>query len=206
VTIDAGWTVVALAGPVAADGYDWYLVQLTPEYAGSARLGWAANPQSGDEWLVPAAFDCPGTPPDLAGAIDLEAPLLLHCFGDDDLTLEGYVVTGFGCNVMGTFEPAWLAHSCANMSFISPVATSDGDGQLFLHYPAPGVTNPTLEVSAGQAVRIRGHFDDAAATDCVMEGTDETAETAAYGAARDPIADVAQCRLRFVVTEVSVLP
>ena len=46
----------------------------------------------------------------------------------EELTLEGFVVNGFGCNVQGTFEPEWLAHPCANMSFISP-ARSDGSSR-----------------------------------------------------------------------------
>ena len=205
VLIDAGSTVVALSGPVAADGYDWYLVQLTPEYPGSAHLGWAATPQVGDDWLVPAAYDCPSSAPTLDAAIELGTLRLLYCFGPAELSFDGYVVTGFGCNVMGNFEPTWLAHPCGNMSFISPVEGSSDD--LFLHYPSPGTTNPTLELNEGQRVRIRGHFDDPAAMSCVMEYADEAdRDPSASLVARDSAADVAQCRLRFVVVEVTVIP
>lgn len=205
VLIDAGWTMLALSGPVAADGYDWYLVQLTPEYPGSAHLGWAATPQTGDDWLVPSVYDCPSSPPGLDAAIELGALRLLYCFGAAELSFDGYVVTGFGCNVTGTFEPAWLAHPCANMSFISPVRGSND--AIFLHYPAPGVTNPTLELSEGQGVRIRGHFDDLAARNCVMEYAGGAAfDPSASIAPWDAAADVALCRMRFVVTKVTVLP
>lgn len=205
VLINAGWTMVALSGPVAADGYDWYLVQLTPEYPGSAHLGWAATPESGDDWLVPAAYPCPSSAPTLDAAIELGALRLLYCFGAEELSFDGYVVTGFGCNVVGTFEPAWLAHPCANMSFVS--AEQGSNDHLFLHYPAPGVINPTLELSDGQAVRIRGHFDDTAAVGCVME-YDTAAEVEPSGTitAWDVAADMAQCRMRFVVTGVTVVP
>jgi hypothetical protein len=189
--------VLAFEGPVAAEGYDWYLVQpdaATPE---SAYLGWAATPHSGDPWLVPAEDDCPPGVTELDAAIAIGPLGLLSCFRDEPLSFEGYVVQGFGCNITGTFEPEWLAHPCANMSFISPVASGDGDGRLFLHFPAPGVTNPTVELDAGQLVRIVGHFDDPAAETCVMEADTVTAD--------DPAAAIARCRARFAVTEVDVL-
>jgi hypothetical protein len=205
VVINDGWTMVALSGPVAADGYDWYLLQLTPEHPGSAHLGWAATPPTGDGWLVSSNFDCPSSPPALDVAIRLGPPRLLYCYGAEELSFDGYVVTGFGCNVMGTFEPAWLAHPCANMSFISPVEGSND--ALFLHFPRPGTVNPTLELHEGQAVRIRGHFDDPAALSCTMEYADEAEmDPVASLYARDAAADVAQCRLRFVVAEVTVVP
>ena len=203
VLIDVGWRMVALAGPVTADAYDWYLVQLFPEHPGSAHLGWAASPPSGDAWLIASQFECPAAQPDLAGAIAMGAALLLYCFGDEEMSFEGSVVTGFGCNVMGTFAPEWLAHPCGNMSFISPVG--DSSDELFIHYPALGVTNPTLELNHGQRVRIQGHFDDPAAMSCVAEYPDE-ADTTQSTSARDAAADVAQCRMRFVVTEVTLVP
>jgi hypothetical protein len=198
VVANAGWTMMAFAGPVAADGYDWYLLQLEADHPGSQYLGWSATPRSGDRWLVPADYDCPSDAPDLDAAIAIGSLALSYCYGGETLSFEGYVVQGFGCNIIGEFEPEWLAHPCANMSFISPVASSDGNGRLFLHYPAPGVTNPTVDLSAGQQVRIVGHFDDPAAATCVTEGDAVTASDAA--------ADVARCRVRFVVTEVRVLP
>jgi hypothetical protein len=198
--------MVALDGPVLADGYEWYLVQLSPEHPGSVHIGWVANPGSGDDWLTPSSDECPAQAPELDAAIGMGAGRLLHCYDDEQLEFEGFVVSGFGCNVEGTFEPAWLAHPCANMSFISPARTSDGDGRLFLHYPAPGVINPTLDIGAGEPVRIEGHFDDASATTCRMEAASEAEYPTATGfAPTDPGADVAQCRLRFVVTEVENL-
>jgi hypothetical protein len=198
VVVNAGGRVLAFDGPVAADGYDWFLVQLDAAPPGSLYLGWAATPQAGDPWFVPADYECPSEEPDLNAAIAIGSLALLYCYGDEPLSFEGYVVQGFGCNVIGDFEREWLAHPCANMSFISPVASSDGDGLLFLHYPAPGVTNPTLELNAGQLVRIVGHFDDPAAETCVMQADTVTAGDAA--------AAVARCRARFAVTGVEVLP
>lgn len=205
VLIDAGWTMVALAGPVVADGYEWYLVQLIPEHPGSAHIGWAATPPTGDAWLRASGYQCPAGRPDLAGAIGMGAVLLLYCYSGEELSFEGYVVTGFGCNQMGIFEPIWLAHPCANMSFISPVQDSNDD--IFLHFPAPGVINPTLELDDGQRVRIQGHFDDPAAASCVMEAaTEAEMDDASLSSATDVAVDVARCRLRFVMTEATVVP
>ncbi len=62
---DAGRTMVVFDGPVAADGFDWYLVVLTGREPGSDQLGWAATPQDGDAWLVPSQYECPASAPDV---------------------------------------------------------------------------------------------------------------------------------------------
>ena len=204
ITIDAGQTLAALDGPVASDGFDWYLVQPIGG-RGAGQLGWAATPQEGDSWLVPGELECSPALADLTATIPIGPAAALYCSGGADLSLEGYVVTGFGCNVMGTFEPEWLAHPCANMSYISPAPPTENDRQLFLHYPAPGVPNPTLSYSDEQFVRIVGHYDDPAAAGCVIEPDELDPGAPPFGAS-DPAADVAECRLRFVVTEVTPLP
>lgn len=205
-TIDAGQIVAALDGPVASDGFDWYLVHVFGGGPGSELLGWAGTPQDGDAWLVPSEFDCPAEPPNLAATMAMGPAAALHCSDGEDLTLEGYVVTGFGCNVMGNFEPMWLAHPCANMSFTSPAPLGTIDRPTFLLYPAPGVTNPTLTFADEQVVRIVGHYDDAAAAGCVIEPAEDLDPGLPLSAASDPAADVAVCRLRFVVTKVMAIP
>jgi hypothetical protein len=133
--------------------------------------------------------------------------MAVHCYQGRELMLEGWVVTGFGCNVGGTFEPTWLAHPCANMSYVRSTPTpSMGDQPLFLHYPAPSVTNPTLTCDDGQEVQIVGHYDDPAAVECVIEPADPPSLDGRTVEASDPAADVALCRMLFVVTEVTLLP
>jgi hypothetical protein len=90
------------------------------------------------------------------------------------------------------------------MSFISPAPATAVDRPMFLHYPVPGIPNPTLSYTDGQLVRIVGHYDDPAAAGCIIEPIG-LPEAPTYGAS-DPAADVAECRLRFVVTEVTTLP
>jgi hypothetical protein len=204
--IDAGQLLATLDGPVASDGFDWYLVQVIGGGPGSELVGWAATPQEGDAWLVPSELECPAAPADLAATMAMGPAAALYCSDGEELTLEGYVVTGFGCNVTGNFEPLWLAHPCANMSFISPAPLGTIDRPTFLHYPAPGVTNPTLTFSDDQVVRIVGHYDDPAAAGCVIEPADEADPGSPGFEASDPAADVAVCRLRFVVTDVMLVP
>jgi hypothetical protein len=207
ITIDAGRTMVVLDGPVAADGFDWYLVVLTGSEPGSDQLGWAATPLEGDAWLVSSELECPASAPDVDAITAMDRATPVYCYQGRELTLEGWVVTGFGCNVMGTFEPTWLAHPCANMSFIRSTPPGPSvDPPLLLHYPAPGVTNPTLTYDDGQLVRIVGHYDDPAASECVIEPAEPPREDGRIFEASDPAADAAVCRMRYVVTEVAVLP
>ena len=205
--VDAGRTMVVFDGPVAADGFAWFLVMVTGHKPAAGQLGWAATPEEGDAWLVASELECPATAPgvDALAAMDVA---MVYCYQGRELTLEGWVATGFGCGGMGTFEPAWLAHPCANMSYIRSTPTASmGDQPLFLHYPAPGVTNPTLTYEDGQQIRIVGHYDDPAAMGCVIEPdpTDPAFADSTWSAS-DPAADVAVCRMRFVVTEVTRLP
>jgi hypothetical protein len=205
IAIDAGRTMLVFGGPVAADGFDWYLVVLTGREPGADQLGWAATPREGDAWLVPSELECPASAPDVV-AIAMDRAMPAYCYQGRELTLEGSVATGFGCNVMGTFEPTWLAHPCANMSYIRSTPGPSVDPPLLLYYPAPGVTNPTLTYDDGQLVRIVGHYDDPAATGCVIEPADAPREDGRVFETSDPAADVAVCRMRFVVTEVTMLP
>jgi hypothetical protein len=198
--------MVVFDGPVAADGFDWYLVVMPGTEPGAEQLGWVATPQQDDAWLVPSGLECPTSARHPAVMDAMGAALAAYCY-PGELALEGWVATGFGCNVDGTFEPTWLAHPCANMSYIRSTATPPmGDPQLFSHYPAPGVTNPTLSYSDGQHVRIVGHYDDPAAVACVIEYADAPGLDARTVEAQDRAADVAVCRMRFVVTDVTVLP
>jgi len=88
---------------------------------------------------------------------------------------------------------------------ISPAPFETADRQVFMYVPAPGVTNPTLTYSDDQVVRIVGHYDDDAAAGCVIPEPADI-DASAMIRAGDPAADVAACRLRFVVTEVMTLP
>lgn len=65
------------------------------------------------------------------------------------------------------------------------------------------MTNPTLTYNDGQHVRIVGHYDDPSAVECVIESADPPGLDGRTFEANDSAADVAVCRMRFVVTEVT---
>lgn len=65
IAVGAARTMVVFDGPVAADGFAWYLVMLTGREPGAGQLGWAATPEDGDAWLVPAELECPTSAPDV---------------------------------------------------------------------------------------------------------------------------------------------
>lgn len=72
--------VFIVDGPVAADGYDWYLAasgtSLFPEYIGWIPAGDAAGP-----WVVPATPDCPQEPIELVDVTYAAMSRLGSCHG-----------------------------------------------------------------------------------------------------------------------------
>ena len=67
-------------------------------------------------------------------------------------------------------------------------------------------TYPTLTYNDGQQVRIVGHYDVPAAVECAIEFADPRRPDGRTFEAYDSAADVAACRMHFVVTEVTQLP
>jgi len=91
-----GDALFIVGGPVAADGYDWYLVQSL--VGGADRVGeggpfgWvAAASRDGEPWIDDASDQrCPRIPEDAFELSVLPEELLLHCFGGS----ETHVRTG----------------------------------------------------------------------------------------------------------------
>lgn len=155
-------------GPVAADGFDWYLadpfqidVQEGEEWV---RFGWvAAADKTGEDWIVPVAPECPPEP-DLQTLNGLLPQLQLACFGDRTIQLEGDV----SCENLGppipTAMPAWFTWERCNLNPQGfPYDPMDHTTSLGIpiHYP------PDAERTTGY-LRITGHFDDPRATECRM--------------------------------------
>ncbi len=186
-----------LDGPVAADGYDWYQVAPFEEFFSDTapevpppRLGWvAAASREGEPWIALRAGDCPDLTLDaMQGRPYL---LLLACFGGQTLTLEG---TFNGCFVTdpAIVSPSWLANTgCWLVPFgWEPEGVFSG-GLVFRYSGDVGVPQ-----RAGVAIRVVGHFDDAAARTC-------REETQPGDEATPPELVILGCRAQFVVTDVS---
>jgi hypothetical protein len=174
-----------VTGPVAANGYDWYLVAPLNRGDGSrGPFGWIARAsREGEEWVRGIEAPCP-TPVDLAGVISLQPLERLACFGDDTLTLTASVI---GCGAGGgpwTFNPSWLVQvgGCG-------IAT-DASGERVLLYRVP----PGSEGPAAAPASVTGHFDDPAAASCTVTSTDPLAFPAP-----SPEEAIILCRSEFVI-------
>ena len=185
---NAAWTrVYLLDGPVAADGFEWYLAAQAAEAPSSSGfVGWVAAGDAEDAWLVPSAVACPDDPVQLADVTmsamsRLEA---INCLGGRDLTLRGYYVApppGEPEDGECVGEPAWLVCSFGWHGLRPLEAAWAGDANhLPLHlHPDLGRMPPRPGW-----VEVTGQFDHPAAANCGEGG---------------PAADLG-CRMEFVVT------
>lgn len=188
-----GDLVYVIEGPVAADGYDWLLVtELAPEFA-SRAVGWIAPAsREGEEWVAPVAPDCP-TEVSVAAFAPVPPPLLLQCFGGQELTLEGV----FGSCAHGDpviQAPEWLANYFCSFEVLGrPDGTTD--------WPSISVhTEPgTVGVPDGQPqpLRITGRFDSPAAETCQF--IDEAEQIMPELGETDELFLRFNCRAAFVV-------
>lgn len=157
-----GDLVYVIEGPRPADGYEWLLVtQLAPEFASRAS-GWIAPAsREGEVWVQPATPDCP-TEVSVEGFASVPPPLLLKCFGGQELTLEGiYGSCAHGDPVIQ--EPEWLANNfCSFEALGRPEGTTDWPS-ISVH-TEPGVA--AVPDGPPQPLRITGRFDSPAAETC----------------------------------------
>jgi len=167
-----------VAGPVAADGYDWY--QVMP-FDGIAPSGWvAAAAKDGTPWLARASLACPEPPLDAQAILDLSSLGGLVCYGNREIQLVGHVTCEIA-DVDRVFSgPEWLGsgHYCR--------LDLGGETREFFDGGIEGLGLPTR----GRA-RVTGHFDDPAASSCTW---------AVEPPAPDPATVVVSCRAMFVAT------
>lgn len=203
-TLDAPMLLYVVDGPVAASGYDWYLVK--PFHADSDYLprgdelvigpliGWvAAAGRDGEAWIEPASMDCPT--PELDPVRRLSPIGRLACFGGQELELAGEFS---GCFVAdpATTSPEWLNHTGC---LLVPPGYRAGEV-----VPDPGGLTMRIDGevgmpygSLGAPIVVTGHFDDRAAATCSHIPGASVADP------RPPELVVLQCRTEFVVTGVS---
>ena len=189
-SLSAPTLLYVIDGPVAADGYDWYRVVpfegfYTDVPGPSPGMGWvAAAGKDGEAWIGPWTGSCPE--PTADGLMYRPGLLALACFGDQELTLDGTFGECYDGSSLET--PSWLSRFCVLVPF-------DYVGELlpgFVFYRTPG----TMEPSAGQTVRVTGHYDHPAALTC-EEQPQEGDEP------RPPEVVVLGCRALFVGTEIT---
>ena len=190
---DSGYeSVYLLDGPVAADGYDWYLAatdrseSLNPEYIGWIPAGDAAGP-----WVVGAPPDCPQEPIELAEATYAAISFLprLDCLGGAELTLRGWFpapppsgVSSEACQPIES-EPMFCGFGYDMLRPVEAPWAGDANYLQFKVERAGGLTQPERPAW----ITVRGRFDHPGSSECHE---------------RD-IRDVLVCRLQFVVTHIA---
>lgn len=199
VWLQEGVDLFVIDGPLYGDGYAWYRVAVLPHEFGNdvapeeplPRIGWVASGTPADPWVLPWRGDCPTA--DLEGVWRQRALVLLACFGDREITLEGERV---GCSyvVPGMTTPSWLnTEFCELLPFDLPPDAHDLARTTFLYHQDEAVPLVTEE---SVLVRVVGHFDHPAARTCVehaMSGHEPT----------PPELVLLDCRAAFVATEVT---
>ncbi len=198
-----GDLVYVIDGPVAADGYEWLLVSdLAPAFA-SAASGWVAQAsREGEEWVRSVPPECP-TEVSMAALAPVPPPLLMKCFGGQELTLDGAI--GFcahGDPIIA--EPEWLTnYFCAFELPGKPDEVKDWSAwpSLVVHLP-DGLDVPGSGEEL-QAVRITGRFDSPAAQTCQF--TDEAEVTFPDLRELDEYFLRFNCRVGFVVDSASLI-
>lgn len=189
-------------GPRSADGFTWYPVRSlgidelppvgSPPFEVSPDIGWAAGSDATTPFLELVAPRCTAAEPTLALLQSLVEWERLACYGDRSITIEGvYGCGGCGGFQPGTFTPEWLAHPM-NLDLLS-VEPQDRIGPFALRFP-PDIDRP----DAASILRVTGHFDDPASSDCVYEPGDPPNPIDATSARFS-------CRTQFVVESFEVL-
>jgi hypothetical protein len=185
-------------GPVTIGGTTYYPATYALNFA-----RWPAGADGGFSGWVPTARDgvpLVELPPSACPAVDALSPAVLasmtawaqlSCYGESELVLQGSWVFGDGGIWPWDGEPAWLVPPDVLR------AISDGDGQFYFVL-APAAVVPAALESGGGIVRITGHYDDPAASTCVIRAGEPLVE--------QPAASVRLfCREKFVVTNVELV-
>jgi hypothetical protein len=208
-TLANGAQSYVVDGPVAGDGYSWYLLAGLgiPQYSGCSGpmitdpwvcpvwFGWAAAASpDGDTWLAEDELDCPAWPENATYDITygVQRIAYLACYGDEERTLTGFYPlipddAGLGGACAGV--PDSLGWIGCNLGYehVNPSATDPyGSGFVF---SVDGTAVPMPD--RGQWVRLSGRFDHPAAADCTFGDP--------------PIRSVLQCRAQFVVERAEVV-
>jgi hypothetical protein len=165
-----------------------------------------------------AAAECPQHPTlrqlialeNEPGALTTEFPPIfgsyheggLACYGSQKLAFRAFVGNpeGLGGTVSFVIKPLWLA---SQSPFVTPTDNEAGPGLLegpWFAVAVPSKLANGFAAQTGHWVTMRGHFDDPAAADCVVEGDQSRPDVPSDAQA------VEICRSSFVVESVRRVP
>lgn len=201
-----GLPIAAAAGPrgVVVLGY-------RHTFRGDNPIVWHRT--AGADWLPepdpllpivrnPAPDECPLLPTEILGLIVADTAAVVSCHGDAPITFQAFSVPCSDCYSWmeegeGNPQPAWLLNPGRNALYLSHEESNDGNywSRVVL---GPGITPDAVWTDTW--IEATGHFDDPASETCRR---DVTAESLSWWTGQQAV--VTQCRLVFVVTDVTVL-
>lgn len=189
-----GTEVLLTQGPLANDGLDWYEVSFSwlpsdPDIYADITFGWVAVGPTGQP-PTSLGIEPPRCPDSVTANVagGMSGLARLQCLGTGPHEVTG-VIHGCTDYYVGG-EPAWLFTDCLNL--FNPDGTPSN---LSLFFP------PSLDTTGfdeGDIVRVVGHVDDPAASECRANSPDPAM------AAVEPAWQILQCRQAFVVTGIEV--
>jgi hypothetical protein len=206
-----GALLFVIDGPVAASGYDWFLVRPMGEadlqvHPNPPDLGWvAAASKDGEPWLRAQSFPCVRATP-LETLSEFEFPpfglIGLACFGDSPLRFDADLVSGLvECDPPSTLDPAWLDPCRDGLALAGPARVEGDPRRLHVAFDPAVDVDALPESGSGveAAVTVTGRFDHPAGRTCRLEpGSSASLHVP------PPELVVLGCRAQFVVTSITL--
>ena len=187
--LPGGTTLYVLDGPVQASGYTWY--EVAPLDSRTLPGGWvAAGSRTGETWLVPGGFDCPGVPTDFPSLAAMPPAVGLACFARTPITITARLIE-CECDADGGWlTPGWFSSGLGRGEMlVEPGMTrppADAGNWFWLNLDPAG-QHPD-EPPLGEVVEVSGVFDHPDASGCTFTEMDG-----------EPVPSHS-CRLAFAVT------
>jgi len=160
--LERGRRLFIIGAPTEASDLRWYRVAPFDDAEGCedgcGLIGFVATPVSDEEeaWIRTVDVTCPASPmtAEQIGVLDpLEA---LHCYGQTDIEITGTLdLPLHGPISPYRYSPGWLTQD-------SLLFLRDAWWITYRPHPDAGLETP----ERGDVVRVTGHFEDPAATDC----------------------------------------
>jgi hypothetical protein len=200
-----GREVFLAAGPVAANGYDWWQVQVLMT-GPRGRYGWVAAGHDSEIWLAPASVGCPPDP-SVVDLARLGGARSLVCYGRHDLQIRVYRQPFCGDGITNAAgSPDWIIGVFGGDALFDRVVERHDDETALEIY---GRAHPSLIESGTEYLGcgdagtgwfdVTGHFDDPVSSDCRVSEYDPTTDESVEA---EPALVVTWCRETFVYTEI----
>ncbi|HSK53012.1 MAG TPA: hypothetical protein VLA44_09670 [Clostridia bacterium] len=209
--LDDGALVLVLDGPVAASGFDWYLIKpITQFEEPELPLGWAAVAgKDGERWMARERVECPPVPASVDDLAALNETDRMHfeisCYGGEEITFRarlGSPEAMCGIEVPWGTLPEWFDRCSQPGYFLVPPDAPYDRATIFpTWYPGLDLSmapDPQSAASTWPVVEVTVQFDHPEARTC--RGVQNYDEPGVGEPA--PEWFVLDCRLQFVVTSI----